>query len=412
MSNCGDSPRKNLPAQAVGDSILPPANSDAAASDGADSPSPFGETRPRQTESINDRILLFFGIFAICTCSWLFYLALESSTLHVSLAIFEIQGGTTTGALLDGARLIAVILFASLGAISAYKVSNTLTALVLLQLIALNLVLHVILSMVKIDFAVPLTLWLSSWLAFAFGRLVKQQNDLRNRLLARDHELEMAALETSELTLELIKHDEFERRILAADLHDQVLNDLKLLREKLTRVAADGSEFKLTEELELIGRSMQQVREVMDDLSPTILEHLGLPDAVESCIRSGSERAGYKVRFRNTVETEEFSVFNNTEQTLIYRLVQECVTNICKHAEAGVVRCTITGSDDEIVISIRDDGKGIGVVDSTRSRGLSFMHRRAEIIRAHVSVTTGENGLGTRVDIILRKPDAKIGTLL
>ncbi|MBX9667846.1 MAG: hypothetical protein K2X93_09525 [Candidatus Obscuribacterales bacterium] len=398
MSNCGDLPTPNRPVQAVEHSTA------------LDEVAPSLETIEPDGCS-RDRDFLIGGTIAISFGSFMFYLALESSILHISSTVFELPTGITSGVALNCARAIAVLVFASLGSIAAYNVSNTLTKLILFQMVALNLVLHLILAMVNIDFAVPLTLWLSSWSGFSFGRLIKQQKDLRQRLIARDLGLELSATETSRLTLELIKHDEFERRILAADLHDQVLNDLKLLREKLAQ-ASNGIEVDLSEEQELIGRSMQQVREVMDDLSPTILEHLGLSEAIESLIRSGAERAGYKVRFRSTVDNEDLSVFNNTEQTLIYRLVQECVTNICKHAEASAVRCTISLEGDEIVISIRDDGRGVGVVDPSRSRGLSFMHRRAEIIRAHITVTPGDNGVGTRVDINLKKPDARMGIRL
>lgn len=106
-------------------------------------------------------------------------------------------------------------------------------------------------------------------------------------------------------------------------------------------------------------------------------------------------------------------VLSLIEQSLLYRLVQESITNICKHAEAKTVRATLEKEEETtLVVRITDDGKGI---DPTKmradSRGLRYMRLRAELIGATISWMAGENAKGTtveiRVNLANRKPQAE-----
>lgn len=298
--------------------------------------------------------------------------------------------------------------FATAATIVAYRVSHKLRWIVFIQLLALNLVLHLVQRSLFPDspeqLNMPLSLIIASGCGLFFGFVIKQYKDTRLQLKAKDSALEAVHQELFESKLQLIKDDEVERRLLAADLHDQVLNDLKLLRERAANMDA-GDEKKQKELDDLIVRSMSQIREVMDSLSPAVLKHLGFVDAIEDCIRSGSERASYKVRFRCGIDHKEFDVFNETELTLLYRLVQESVTNICKHANASTVKCIITADGGNLKITLIDDGKGMDLsAKESQSRGLKYMQQRASLIKASVLWLPGEEGKGTKVDITIAKP--------
>ncbi len=323
-------------------------------------------------------------------------------------------------------RFLVGMGFAACGTIAAYQLSRPLRIVLFIQLLALNLVLHGILSISGERLAMPLSLLIASSVGMAFGYLIKETKETRQQLIAKDTVIEKLDNELVASSVQLIKDDETERRILAGDLHDQVLNDLKLLRERLKRLVKPQSQvgFDSSGETEasanfddqtfqneiqtidaLIVRSMQQIREVMDSLSPAVLQHLGFVDAIEDCIRNGAERADYKVRFRCSIEHSEFDVFKPIELTLLYRLVQESVTNICKHAEASVVKCTITADGDSVTIIIADNGKGMSQINtSTQSRGLQYMRQRASIISATVNWLPAEDNKGTAVNITIRKP--------
>lgn len=262
----------------------------------------------------------------------------------------------------------------------------------------------------------PISLFIASTVGLAYGSLIKTMKDNRQQLIAKDAAIEGLGAELTKSTLQLVKDDETERRVLAGDLHDQVLNDLKLLRERVNKIPKIESDMEerpreaiikseISEIDNLIDRSMQHIREVMDSLSPAVLQHLGFVDALEDCVRSGSERANYKVRFRCNIEPSDFNLFNQTELTLLYRLVQESVTNICKHAQASIVKCIITADGDNITIAISDDGKGMDVSNtSSQSRGLQYMRQRASIIGATINWRPGEDNKGTTVNITIRKP--------
>lgn len=369
-------------------------------------------------ETSNDGYALTIGIVTISALAWLLAERIAGFEQILSHNLF----GLATASLEEaefahrtfGTELLRVGIicgFASAGTIVAYKVSNRSRTIVFVQLIALNLVLHLIQHIVVTlsdeALSMPISLAVASTCGLIFGCFVKSNKDARNQLAAKDAALETLGRELTVSKLQIVRDDEVERRILAADLHDQVLNDLKLLREKVkTLPGNESTNGKQAEVDSLIERSMLQIREVMDSLSPAVLQHLGFVDALEDCVRSGSERGEYKVRFRCSVDHSEFDSFSETEQTLLYRLVQESVTNICKHSQAKTVKCVITMDGGNLTINIIDDGKGMDhSAAKTQSRGLKYMQQRASLIGATVKWHPGEDNKGTRVEISIRKTE-------
>lgn len=361
----------------------------------------------------SDTLTLASGIFLSTVIAWLFSEKFAGFERALSYNLFS-HGNVlsqTSDAVSFGSALMRIGIacgFATAATIAAYRVSPKLRLIVFIQLLALNLVLHLVQRTIfpqsPDQLTMPVSLAIASGSGLYFGLLSKQYKDTRLQLHAKDSALEAIHQELFESKLQLIKDDEIERRVLAADLHDQVLNDLKLLRQKASDL--DSGEIGKPKEMdELIVRSMIQIREVMDSLSPAVLKHLGFVDAIEDCVRSGSDRGSYKVRFRCGIEHSEFDVFNETELTLLYRLVQESVTNICKHAKANTVKCLITADGGNLKISVIDDGKGMDIsARETQSRGLKYMQQRASLIKASVVWLPGDDGKGTKVDITIAKP--------
>jgi len=363
------------------------------------------------TLSTADKLTLGAGIVVIGLFAWLFADDWSQTELLLSHNLFDTFAKASTSATeakSSGTALLRFGIacgFAAFGTIAAYRVSKQLLLIVFLQLLALNLVLHTILTASGVTLAMPIALTLGSALGIGFGCLERRKKDLSHQVHANATTLETLSEELAASKLQLIKDDEIERRVLAGDLHDQVLNDLKLLREKTNKLSAESIDADKKEMDELIVRSMQQIRDVMDSLSPAVLQHLGIVDAIEDCIRNGSERGGYKVRFRCNIDHKEFEPLGQIEQSLLYRLVQESVTNICKHANASTVKCVITADGGKIQISINDDGKGIEKLSEfQQSRGMRYMQQRASIIGADVRWVSGDDGKGTKVEITITKP--------
>lgn len=258
----------------------------------------------------------------------------------------------------------------------------------------------------------PLEILFTLLLGLLGGYALRRLSLGEKRAQAQYYELMLRNKELQETRLHMVKQDEIDRRMLAADLHDQVLNDLKAIKLKIEKYGAEPDPELAANIEKLLKQAMGEIREVMDSLSPSALEHLGLAQALEDCFRRGSERGGFKVRFKNKIEDEDSERLSKVEQTLLYRLVQESITNICKHAAASVVRGSVDKEDQQLVIRIVDDGKGIEN-DKIRqdSRGLRYMRQRADLIGATIAWRQGDEGKGTaveiRVDLKERNDDAR-----
>ncbi|HEY9757211.1 MAG TPA: ATP-binding protein [Oculatellaceae cyanobacterium] len=269
-----------------------------------------------------------------------------------------------------------------------------------LQLFAISLLLQWLLFSVLIEPG-PISFFSAIIFGGATGYLLRAQKLSEGKKDARELESVLRDRELQEARLQMVKQDEVDRRLLAADLHDQVLNDLKILNQKFQSFRGDPSEDNAKDIDKLVHQAMNGIRDVMDSLSPSVLEHLGFAPALEDCLRRASERSGeFKLRFKNNAPGEDFSQLGMIEQTLLYRLVQECGTNISKHAQASIVKLSLDITEDELLIRVTDNGKGIpSGIDQSSSRGLRYMRQRGDLIGATIAWLPGEKGSGTTVEI-------------
>lgn len=251
-------------------------------------------------------------------------------------------------------------------------------------------------------FLTPVTFIVSCLLGMMGGYFVRRMDEDDTRMQAQFYQLHLRNLELRDVRLQLVRQDEVERRMLAADLHDQVLNDMKRLRKKFEVYAKDRTDEQKDEIDKILSATMVEIREVMDSLCPSALEHLGLNAAIEDCLRKAGEKGGFKTRFKGKVEDSDVEKLSIVEQSLLYRLVQEALTNAIKHAEAKTVRVNTLMEDEQMVVTIADDGKGLpGGKMNEDSRGLRYMRQRADLIGATISYRPGEGAVnpGTIVEI-------------
>lgn len=239
----------------------------------------------------------------------------------------------------------------------------------------------------------PVTFMVSIALGVALGYVIRLWEDADVRMQSQFYQLKVRNNELRDVRLQMVRQDEVERRMLAADLHDQVLNDMKRLRKKFEAYSKDRTDEQKEEIDQLLAATMVEIREVMDSLCPSALEHLGLGAALEDCARKAGEKGGFKTRCKNKIEEADVEKLSLVEQSLLYRLVQEALTNVIKHAEAKTVRVNTERDGDSLVVTIADDGKGIpdGKMNE-ESRGLRYMRQRADLIGATISFRAGEGG--------------------
>jgi signal transduction histidine kinase len=309
------------------------------------------------------------------------------------------------------------------------KLAAVPRSIALVQLYIVSMIAQVLLYSSASVAGHPFSSAITVCLGGALGYVFRRQRLKDEKFASQYYELNLRNKELQEARLLLVKQDEVERRMLAADLHDQVLNDLKALKQSIDKLETGVSReqagldhvgqdaagrdqarqdaavlgpgrAQAAETRELLERAIANVREVMDSLCPSTLEHLGLPAAIEDCCRRGAQRAGFKIRFINELDEAALDGLSVVEKSLLYRLAQESITNICKHAGATRVRANLSLENNNLLISIGDDGKGMDSSSpSENSRGLRYMRLRADLIGATVSWRAGEENKGTIVEI-------------
>jgi len=159
----------------------------------------------------------------------------------------------------------------------------------------------------------------------------------------------------------LIAQDE-ERRRIARELHDglgQELSAAKMMIDCLpaTVPQSERNDTVLAEASESINRAIQQVRSLSHLLHPPLLDEVGLRCALEPFLEGFSKRSGIETSVE--VKPSEFPRLKSELETAIFRIVQEGLTNVFRHSGADKASVIIEKSDREIIVAVRDNGKGL-----------------------------------------------------
>jgi signal transduction histidine kinase len=196
-----------------------------------------------------------------------------------------------------------------------------------------------------------------------------------------------------------VESAEKERERWARELHDDTLQNLAAIRISLaTALQSTGErreariESAAEEAMAQLEGQINELNRLINDLRPAALERLGLAGALRALAEESSARGGAEVE--TTIEIGEEP--GRDEERLVYRLVQEALTNAVKHANASHVTVSVQEEDDEIQIAIRDDGEGFDQSTPTSGRGLTGMRERIELIGGEIEVSS-KPGEGTEI---------------
>jgi signal transduction histidine kinase len=321
-------------------------------------------------------------------------LALQSCQQLAQLDSFVLNLlGITQASAQPPEHLILIALPAILaGALAIYSgevLSDKHRLMVMLQLISLSfLVQWFLLTTYKLPIA-PMSAILTVLAGTLMGNVLKRQNQKQSLMQTSLMQLQMTNDEIASTRLSMVKQDEADRRIRSR-LTRPVLNDLNKLKQ-----TAELPKSPDTDQLrQLLDQSANQIRTVMENLTPSVLENLGLISALEDLLSQSAQRANLRTRLdKGSVETLSF---DPVEELLIYRIAQEVLNNTIKHAGARQVTVKIESTSESVIISITDDGKGIEP-DKERgiSRGLRYIRQRADILGAIASWHPGKDNKGT-----------------
>jgi two-component system, sensor histidine kinase and response regulator len=207
-----------------------------------------------------------------------------------------------------------------------------------------------------------------------------------------------------ELSGQLLQLQDEERRRIARELHDSAGQTLAALGMKLSPLADGGSknpdsERVIKESLELIDELTKEVRTISHLLHPPLLDEVGLSSALRLYLEGFAERSKIKAELEIP---QDFGRLAPDVETTVFRVVQECLTNIHRHSGSAVARVLISRIDGDLRVEVHDNGKGISP-DKRREMelsgkagvGIRGMRERVRQLGGRLEIDTPTNGKGT-----------------
>jgi len=194
----------------------------------------------------------------------------------------------------------------------------------------------------------------------------------------------------------LMQAQEHERRMISYELHDSIAQNLSTLKIGCDLIFDDQPaiphelKVKMAKYSNLINQTITAVRNLAYDLRPPALDEMGLVKALEIYCEEFSKNSGLKVDFQSAGIHK--LIFDSNTEIHFYRLVQEGLNNIRKHAHATRATIKMVGSSPNIILRIEDDGKGFDVkarelkLDKEKRMGLRSMKERVNLLQGRMTI--------------------------
>jgi signal transduction histidine kinase len=198
------------------------------------------------------------------------------------------------------------------------------------------------------------------------------------------------------LSRRLLERQEHERGALARELHDQLGQSLVAVSLNLEAIKGElspAASLRVPESLRAIEKMIEQVQTLAFELRPSTLDEFGLVGA----LRLLAERHGERARVRASFTARPTDARAPVEiETACFRIAQEALSNVARHAKARHVEVTLTAQDAALELTVRDDGVGFDVERRRSDLGLVGMAERAELVGGRLDVESAP-GAGTTV---------------
>jgi PAS domain S-box-containing protein len=221
-----------------------------------------------------------------------------------------------------------------------------------------------------------------------------------------EKELQQVNEQLRVLSRRLFQVRDEERRHLARELHDEIgqtLTAAKINLDSIGRSRASDQTSRLNETITILDKLLRQVRQISLDLHPSLLDDLGLAPALRSLLDQQARRAGWRAQFS---AVEPLANIKRGIQTTGFRIAQEAITNILRHANAGFVSVHLRTEAGELRMKIIDDGRGFDLAEIEGHTcpdggfGLMGMRERAASVGGRVQIVSSP-GTGTTVEVSL-----------
>jgi PAS domain S-box-containing protein len=235
------------------------------------------------------------------------------------------------------------------------------------------------------------------------------QCNIRN--ITKRHQAERALAESREnlkqLSIFLQRAREDDRAHFARELHDQLGQSLTALRIDFNSLAhtitplAPATRTRLASIDRLIDSLVDTTREICDELRPGMLDDLGFEAAISSYVKNFTQRFGVPCDL--LLDREAYGLDDSLSTTL-FRIVQEALTNIARHARASHAMVALHDRGDELLLTIADDGCGLSTAleGERKTYGLLGMRERVDMLGGRLVIDSSP-GRGTHIEVIIPK---------
>ncbi|HQU85669.1 MAG TPA: two-component regulator propeller domain-containing protein, partial [Pyrinomonadaceae bacterium] len=239
---------------------------------------------------------------------------------------------------------------------------------------------------IKIEVLAPFYKTFRFWFAFALVLLGVFYMVYRLRI----KQLQKLNAAQEAFSRQLIESQEAERKRIAQELHDGLGQNLLVIKNRaLLGLAAKENPEKADEQFSEIQESvtdaLAEVRTIAYNLRPLHIERLGLTSTIEEMIEDVEKASGIEIIF--DIENID-GIFSKDNEINVYRIIQECLSNIVKHSEAKKASVTIFRENQNIVLTVKDDGKGFDPVKGNEKKGLGLngISERVKILGGNFSI--------------------------
>ena len=212
--------------------------------------------------------------------------------------------------------------------------------------------------------------------------------------------LKLAEKELKDMMVKVMEVQEEERKRISRELHDGIGQSLFSFMIQIDRMLADHEQLMELQQLRSnVATMMQDVRSMAWQLRPSVLDDLGVEPAIKTYLDNYTDHFGIKVELVGRLKQRMAS----TKETVIYRIIQEGLTNVAKYADVDEAVVSFVDQDEQVIIKISDQGVGFNYAELERTGvGLFSMEERATSVGGTLLVSS-ESGKGTQLTLTMPK---------
>jgi len=209
--------------------------------------------------------------------------------------------------------------------------------------------------------------------------------------------LEQQAGELTQLQYQFLETQENVARRFSHELHDELGQALTAVKANLSALRGSADDARVADCMRLVDGAITDVREMSQLLRPTILDDFGLDAALRSLTESFAQRTGIRVEYASDISSRRL---RDDAETNLFRIAQEALTNVARHAAATSVLVDLASRGDDVILTIRDNGHGFEISERRGAAGLGLagMKTRARGCGGRLRMETGA-GKGLKIEV-------------